>query len=65
MREHKLNYVINGNLEETLSEATANIPYKDLFFISDLDKYYKYGKMPYILFTQIFLIILTTSLVIV
>lgn len=63
MREHRPNHVINGNSEDTLSEATANIPYKDLFFISDLDKYYKYGKIPYILFTQIFLIILTTSLV--
>ncbi len=55
---------INTNSIDTISEATINIPYKDLFFISDLEKYYKYGKIPYIFFTQLFLVLLTTSIVI-
>ncbi len=62
MSTDKIN-AINGYATDTLSERTANIPIKDLFFISDLEKYYKYGKAPYMLYIQTFLIVLTTSIV--
>jgi hypothetical protein len=54
---------INDYTSDNLSERTANIPIKDLFFMSDLEKYYKYGKQPYMLYLQAFLIILTTTIV--
>jgi hypothetical protein len=62
MTDDKIN-TINGCATDNLSERTANIPIKDLFFISDLEKYYKYGKAPYMLYIQTFLIVLTTSIV--
>ena len=57
-------YTIN-EIEKSQSRLnSSDIPMKDLFFIGDLDKYYKYGIFPYILIIHIVLVIFTTSLVI-
>ena len=39
------------------------IPLRDVFFIGDIEKYYKYGETPYLFFIHIFLVILTTGIV--
>jgi hypothetical protein len=61
--------MLNNNLR-AINDAISStdltedeIPLKDKFFMSDLEKYYKYGTIPYILFIQIFLLISTTTIV--
>jgi hypothetical protein len=41
------------------------IPMKDEFFMSDIEKYFKYGIFPYNFFLHIFLTIATTALVLI
>ncbi len=57
---YQINEIDKG---ESRCHKTDKIPLKDLFFLGDLEKYYKYGIFPYILFVHIFLVILTTALV--
>lgn len=46
-----------------MTKMTSEIPIKDKFFMSDIEKYYKYGKFPYIMILQIMLVIFSTTLV--
>ena len=51
---------------DTLSsngENQSNIPLKEEFFMSDFEKYYKYGQIPYLFFFQIILVTLSTFIV--
>jgi hypothetical protein len=45
-------------------ENNSNIPLKEQFFMSDFEKYYKYGKIPYLVFFHIILLTLSTLIVI-
>ena len=54
---------INDTDKESDIEMTNNIPMKDQFFMSDLEKYYKYGKFPYLFLVQLLLVIVTTTVV--
>ncbi len=44
-------------------ENPSNIPLKEEFFMSDFEKYYKYGQIPYLFFFQIILVTLSTLIV--
>lgn len=50
-------------LIDSESNQTTDIPLKDKFFMSDLERYYQYGKTPYILILQLCLVLATTTLV--
>ena len=54
---------INDTDQESETEMTKDIPLKDQFFMSDLEKYYKYGKFPYLFIIQLLLVIVTTTVV--
>jgi len=45
-------------------ENYSEIPLKEQFFMGDFEKYYKYGKIPYLFFFQVTLLILSTLIVI-
>ncbi len=60
MRENNFE-TINGSSE--LNDEKTEIPLKDEFFMSDFEKYYKYGHYPYMLFLQVILVTLSTAIV--
>ena len=46
-------------------ESYSEIPLKEQFFMGDFEKYYKYGKIPYLFFFHMILLILSTLIVII
>ncbi len=58
--------MINSNSDEESDKTpklSKGIPLKDEIFMSDLEKYYKYGKIPYLFLFQLILVTLTTAVV--
>jgi hypothetical protein len=58
----KNKFFVQEDLHNKMIKVQGNVSLRDHFFMGDLDKYYKYGKFPYLFIIIILqIIILTTS----
>ncbi len=62
MSQNVINH-ISDSISSNGDDCEKRISLKEEFFISDFEKYYKYGKTPYLFLIQIVLLILSTLMV--